>query len=307
MGTGVGLAQGHHGEVLQGAFHLPGSGLRRALVTMPLPRLASTATVVVDEDLPPGTVLVEPGDKSKSCRAAAAAFRFCTDAYRVPLLAGRLTIRTAVESGLGMGASTTDVVAAIRAVANLHRLQLRASDVAGLSVRAEGASDSIMFEDRVVLFAHRDGVVLDELGPHLPPLVVVGCITGAQRHVDTLQLPPARYDADELRRLGVLLAALRHAVRAGDPKLLGRVATGSARINQRFLPKPELEDMIGIGRRHGALGVQVAHSGSVAGILFDPADAAAATGALACVADLAAAGVTCTGVFPGTGAAVAAR
>ena len=274
---------------------------------MPLPRLASTATFVVDQDLPPGSVLVEPGDKSKSSRAAAAALRFCSDDYGVPLVAGRLTVRTTVESGLGMGASTTDVVAAIRAVANLHRLQLRAPDVAGLSVRAEGASDSIMFEDRVVLFAHRDGTVLDELGPRLPPLVIVGCLTGAHRHVDTLQLPPARYDADELRRLSVLLAALRYAVRTGDPKLLGRVATGSARINQRFLPKPELEDMIAIGRRHGALGVQVAHSGSVAGILFDPNAAAAAAGAQACVADLAGAGVTCTGIFPGTGAPEAAR
>ena len=47
------------------------------------------------------------------------------------------------------------------------------------------------------------------------------------------------------------------------------MATASARVNQRFLPKPSLPDLIELSRRLGGAGVQVAHSGTVAGLIFD--------------------------------------
>jgi uncharacterized protein involved in propanediol utilization len=61
-------------------------------------------------------------------------------------------------------------------------------------------------------------------------------------------------------------------VRYQDPVLVGRIATASSRINQRFLPKPQFEQLQSIAECRGALGVQVAHSGTVAGLLFDPSD-----------------------------------
>lgn len=54
--------------------------------------------------------------------------------------------------------------------------------------------------------------------------------------------------------------------------MLGRVATASARINERFLPKPRLTEIEAIGDRFGAIGVQVAHSGTVVGLMFDGRD-----------------------------------
>ena len=51
--------------------------------------------------------------------------------------------------------------------------------------------------------------------------------------------------------------------------LLGRVATASSRINQRYLPKPVLDELLALCRRLGGHGVQVAHSGTVAGLIFD--------------------------------------
>src|ERR1039458_6783440 len=64
-------------------------------------------------------------------------------------------------------------------------------------------------------------------------------------------------------------AALRRAITMEDVALLGRVATASARINQRFLPKPSLEFLVEVCQRHGGCGVQVAHSGTVVGLIFD--------------------------------------
>ena len=50
--------------------------------------------------------------------------------------------------------------------------------------------------------------------------------------------------------------------------LLGQVATGSARLNQEHLEKPQLEEFIVSAQRWGALGTLVAHSGTVVGVLW---------------------------------------
>jgi uncharacterized protein involved in propanediol utilization len=52
--------------------------------------------------------------------------------------------------------------------------------------------------------------------------------------------------------------------------LVGRVASASAGINQRYLPKPHFSELMRLSEDVGAAGLQVAHSGTVAGLLFDP-------------------------------------
>lgn len=57
-----------------------------------------------------------------------------------------------------------------------------------------------------------------------------------------------------------------------DVALLGSVATASAETNQRHLPVPGFDRIRDIQRTCGAVGVQVAHSGDIAGLLFDRDD-----------------------------------
>jgi uncharacterized protein involved in propanediol utilization len=52
------------------------------------------------------------------------------------------------------------------------------------------------------------------------------------------------------------------------------VATTCSRINETYLPKPRFAEIEEVVRRSGAVGLQVAHSGTVVGLLFDPRDAA---------------------------------
>ncbi|MFC3965637.1 GHMP family kinase ATP-binding protein [Nocardia jiangsuensis] len=298
--TGTGAATGHHGELLQGMF--PGADGRhhRGLVTLPLVGWESIASFRADAAPGSGQVTVHPQNKAKARRAAELTIERCAARTGTTAVNGHLTIDTALESGLGMGASTCDVVAAIRAVADCYHTRLTPQEVGELSVLAEQASDSIMIEDLAVLFAHREGVVLEYLGAELPPVVVVGCLAGAERTVDTLALRPAEFDAAELARFPVLLAALRRGVLTGDLALIGRVATASARINQRFLEKPELETLIGIAVECGAAGVQIAHSGSVAGVLFDPTRETVRADVERCVEAVVAAGITYTATFDPT-------
>ena len=182
---------------------------------------------------------------------------------------GRVEITSNVPHGIGMGSSTSDVTATIKAVADYHGVWLSREEVGRLAVLAEVASDPVMIDDRVVLFAHRDGEVLETFGHRLPPMIVIGCDTDPGRAIETLALPPADYTDAEAGEFQVLRGALRRAIAAEDVSLLGKVATASARINQRYLPKPGLEVLIELCLRHGGAGLQIAHSGTVAGLIFD--------------------------------------
>ncbi|MDQ3789120.1 MAG: GHMP kinase, partial [Actinomycetota bacterium] len=187
-----------------------------------------------------------------------------------PRCGGHLRLHSDLPLGLGMGSSTGDVIAAVRAVAASFGVVLPPGVIARLAVLAEHASDPLMLDERPLLFAQREGRVLEDLGDALPPVVVVGCLTGGGVPVDTLAMPSA--DAhDDVREFEELRAMLRRAIASADVALLGEVSTESARRNQRRLPKDELTDLEAVARRAGSAGVQVAHSGNVAGLLFGPA------------------------------------
>jgi uncharacterized protein involved in propanediol utilization len=153
---------------------------------------------------------------------------------------------------------------------------LRPEWMARLCVAAETASDSLMFAPgRAVLFAQRRGSVLLDLGGPLPPVRVLGFNTEGERGVATLTLPPVPYTAWEIEAYRPILGLLRRAVERQDAALLGRVATASTLIMQRHRPKRHMTGLLRLAREAGALGVQVAHSGTVAGFLFEPGAGAA--------------------------------
>ncbi|MEV6956885.1 GHMP kinase [Streptomyces sp. NPDC051183] len=272
--TGTGYAPCHHGEILQGVF-LDGDGRRCAgLVTLPMAGPGSHAEFLRRPGTAPDALTALPADRTKAMLAAALTVAECAERAAQPPCGGELRLTGDIPVGLGMGSSTSDVIATVRAVADSYGLRLPADTVARLAVRAEQACDPLMMDGRPVLFAQREGKVLEVLGPALPPLVVVGCILGGGAPVDTLSLPvrtPAEADADHVRAFERLRALLRRAVATGDVQLLGEVATASAWRGQQVLGHPEFDALTGIARRVGAAGVQIAHSGAVAGLLFDPA------------------------------------
>ncbi|TPJ66032.1 kinase [Mesorhizobium sp. B2-7-1] len=259
--VGTASAIAHHGELIQGVFKDDGGRLHRGLVTLPVAGLRSEASFARSDD---DAIVVHPDHKIK----AAAAARLTLDSLNAGG-GGVLTLRSSIPVGHGYGSSTADVVASIRAVAAALTVQLRPSTIGRLAVAAERASDAIAFDYHAVLFAQREGTVIENFGGSLPPLLLLGFKANGGVPVDTLQLPPARYDSAEIQEFGVLRALVARAVRLQDPYLLGRAASASALIGQRHLPKQGFDEIAEIARRAGACGVQVAHSGSLFGLIFD--------------------------------------
>jgi uncharacterized protein involved in propanediol utilization len=298
FGVGVGHACAHHGELLQGMFTDRAGQPRRALVTLPQPDHGSRAVFHPSER---HWGIVGTPELIKVRRAALLVLREFAR-HPSPAKGGQIEITSDVPRGIGMGSSTSDVTATIRAVADYHGVALSREEEGRLAVLAECASDSIMIDDRVVLFAHRDGEVLETYGHRLPPMIVIGCDAEPGVRVDTLAFTPADYDDREIGAFQALRGALRRAIATGDVALLGKVATASARINQRYLPKSWLERLLGLCRAHGGCGVQVAHSGTVAGLIFDPLQPGATEAAYACASRIEEWGlaITATIGLPGT-------
>jgi uncharacterized protein involved in propanediol utilization len=263
---GAGSATSHHGEILQGVFHDDTGRLRRGLVTLRHPGRESRATFYPSAQQT--AIMTPPGMWKVQNAAASAMAAFATE--RSPVTGGRIEISSTVPRGIGMGSSTADVTAAICAIADFHGASPSAEAIGRVAVGAERASDPVMINDRVVLFAHRAGAVLETMGHHMPPMIVVGCNADpATSGVDTVALTPAGYSDTDVGTFRVLRAELRAAISGDDVARLGRVATASAMISQRFLAKPAFEFLLDVNRQCGGCGVQVAHSGTVAGVIFD--------------------------------------
>jgi uncharacterized protein involved in propanediol utilization len=265
--AGVGVAAHHHGEIFQGALWCSGESVP-CLITMPVRGVGSTAryrSMAFGSTAFGHALEVVPGWKKKSWRAAELALA----SIGAPVV-GRLEVECSVTTGVGLGSSTCDVVAAIRAVCDAHGAELDAEQVARLAIQAEGAVDPIMFGDEVVLFAQRQGRVLESFGSWVPRYTVLSIDTDAGgAGIDTLGLPLPNYTDAELATFEGLVDRARDGFRRRDPRAIAGVATQSAALNQRFLPMRGFREIGELAGECGALGVQISHSGTVAGVLFD--------------------------------------
>lgn len=190
---------------------------------------------------------------------------------------GCLRLRSELPRGRGYGSSTADIGAALYALGWALDRPLAAAEVVRLATAIE-PSDSTLLPG-LALLDHRCGRWYRLLGP-APPLAVVVLDPGQE--VDTLAFNRLDQRAT-LKRLiprhREAFALLETGLRSGDWPAVGEAATLSARAHQQILPAPLLEPALALARMVGALGVCRAHSGSLLGLLLDPAraDAAAVT------------------------------
>lgn len=259
---GTGQAHAHHGEILQGVFDDTCFQRYRGLVTFPCRHLQTHAIFVPNSS---HAVTISPGTKEKARRAAALTLRQISRQDQ----GGNVEISSTIPIGRGMGSSTADVLATIQAILDRFDVAWSMEEIMHVAVEAETACDSTLFSQVAVLFAQRDGIVLEAFDRALPKIDIISVDCEPSATVSTLDFEPALYNEFEVEAFKPLRSLLRRAVRQGDAGLVGKVATASARINQRFLAKPRLDELEKIAAASGAIGLQVAHSGTLVGMMFD--------------------------------------
>ncbi len=211
-------------------------------------------------DAPP---VVGPGDSPKAVAAVSATLVHLGREE----LSARLAISNPIPRGKGMGSSSADVVAAIAAT-GLALDQELTPEIVGRLALMEEPTDGVMFPG-IALFDHREGRLMEELGPP-PPMEIVALDFGGT--VDTVE-----FNREDRRALwqslrpqtDQALELVRQGIKEVDPKKLGRGATISSEANQQVLLKPQLPDVLRFAQSLGAAGVTVGHSGTIIGVLLD--------------------------------------
>ena len=182
-------------------------------------------------------------------------------------LSAQVAISNPIPRGKGMGSSSADVVAAIAATGLALDQELSPQAVGRLALMEE-PTDGVMFPG-IALFDHRQGRLMEELGPP-PPMEIVALDFGGT--VDTVEFN--RKDRRSLWQslrpeTDQALELVRQGIKEVDPKKLGRGATISAEANQRVLLKPQLPAVLKFAQSLEAVGVTVGHSGTIIGVLLD--------------------------------------
>lgn len=245
--------RGHLGELAQGRLGPAGPV---ALVTLPCPPLLTRVGYTPGRGPLSAAEPVSAKARAAACLALA---EIGAEGW-----GGTLAIDRPAAPGLGLGSSTAETLGAVRAVARAFGVRLASGREAALCLAAEAAVDPLMW-DAPVLFASRQGRVLEDLPP-LPPMRVVGGAAG----------PPSPTDpADEgFPDLAPVFAGLARALAAGDLAGLAAAATRSAEANQARNPNPAWAAVRAIGARHGALGLAVSHTGPAIALILPPASPA---------------------------------
>ena len=250
---GIARAPATCGELAQGM--LEGS---LVMVTCPID-LYSTASV----ELRSGLGQIDgPAECSKAVQAVALMLEHLGRAD----LDATLTIDSPIPREKGMASSTADIVASMVATASALGRTIDEKTLAELALAVE-PSDGIMIPG-IALFDHLSGSVRRSLGQP-PPLNVL--VLEFEPTLDTEAFNATdrsttlQSHRESFRRA---LSLIEAGIATADSELVGHGATLSAVAYQAVLPKPQLPEVLSIAEACGAAGVNVAHSGTVIGLLF---------------------------------------
>ena len=264
VGRATVRAPGVCGELAQGMLEQ-----HYFLVTCPIDFYARVQVEVYQDGTgQDGTGQDGPGiDAPANCPKAVQALEATLDFLGRKDLSARLTISNAIPRGKGMGSSSADVAATIAATGLALGRELAPEQVAEIALAVE-PTDGIMFPG-IALFDHREGRIVEALGPP-PPMEIVALDFGGT--VDTVEFN--RVDRRSLwqslqKETDEALRLVRTGIKAGDPAIVGQGASISAQASLKVLPKPELPQVMAFAQDVGAVGVNVAHSGTLIGILLD--------------------------------------
>ena len=263
IGTATASAPGTCGELVQGM-----TGGSHFLVTCPINQFSrATVTLRVANSEESAGLVRGIESLPKTGRAVSVALGQLAVQMGMKGLTAEVGIANPIPAGKGMGSSSADITAAIGAVGMAGGHPFSPDAIARIALSVE-PTDGVMLPG-IALFDHRCGSVAESLGPP-PPMEVIVIDTGGT--VDTLEFN--RVDRTDLwgkvaSRTDEALDLVREGVRRGDPELVGRGATISAMAGHLPEAREWVERAAAFADEQGVVGINVAHSGTVVGILLD--------------------------------------
>jgi L-threonine kinase len=181
-----------------------------------------------------------------------------------------------LDIGKGMGSSTADVLAAVRALANAVGGTLDACEEGALAARVE-SSDGTMHPG-IAVVNHRTCRKVREW-TWFPEFAIVMLVPHDSVDTDSISFVGQEALATDYAEL---LAHMDDAVAKRDIAAFAAQATASASLNDRFQLNPYARALSERLDEFQALGVNVGHTGTVCGLLFPNTDAGRVHASSAC-------------------------
>lgn len=167
----------------------------------------------------------------------------------------------------GMASSTADIAAACQATAAYYGRNIPIAEIIDICLAIE-RTDSILFPT-LTMFEQKNGSVRESSGwaPHFYVIVLEPEATL------TTEAFHSRKNEQLFYQQRVMFAEVyrqyARAVKEKSLQMLGEAATQSALLNQKILPKPYFSELVALKKHHPVLGINVAHSGSVVGLMIE--------------------------------------
>jgi len=259
---GTSTVHGTFGELLQGYRRLRDGGHQHFLFTLPVAEFRSTATV----SLTPrgGSARVHPPDRLRARTAAVNLAR------ALGLVGTGVNVRIDgnIPVGKGCASSTADVMATIAAVLDAAHPNTADPVVHALGslVAKEIEWGDYVLSDSIALCLQRTHTLVHSYATDLR-WRIVGVDEGGT--VDTADFHRGQRESRrQAQHFELLSNRLDAALRESDSATAAQIATESALVNQRALPKRNLALMQDVARHTGAQGIAVAHTGTVIGLIY---------------------------------------
>lgn len=178
-----------------------------------------------------------------------------------------ISVKSDLPLGKGMASSSADISAACQSIALSAGKGLTPDEIADIALSIE-PTDGIFYPG-IMLFDHVHGQIRQYLGEAFPMYIAIFDVGG---EIDTLRFNK-RHDLQKLNQANECqvhqaVNLIMKGLATKDISLIGKGATMSSLANQKILFKPHLEEIIDLGLSWGAAGVNIAHSGTVVGVLF---------------------------------------
>lgn len=204
---------------------------------------------------------------SKSRRAMELVF----EKFNIPVEESKkisLNINSQIPIGKGMASSTADIGATIKATLSMLDKSLTGEEISKLAVKIE-ATDSLLL-NRHSIFNPLTADIKKYLGGIDNTKVV---ILEPNDILDTksIRMTPnyRMYKMQNRQIIKEAFSLLDEGLAKNNLSLVGKACTYSSLANENIHKKPFLKEIIEISDKFGCYGVNIAHSGTVIGILMD--------------------------------------
>ncbi len=179
-----------------------------------------------------------------------------------------LNINSNIPIGKGMASSTADIGATIKATLSILNKDLGNEEISRIASEIEPTDSILLYKNSI--FNPVNGQVKKYLSTLNNGRVI---ILEPDEILETsiIRSNPNYLDI-KLENKAIINKSfdlLEEGLREQDLKLIGKACTLSSLANENIHKKPYLNEIIEISNKMGAYGVNIAHSGTVIGILID--------------------------------------